>query len=44
MSKHKQKQNFYFENIYLNLYLPICELTDGGGYIKGFADPIIDGT
>lgn len=24
-------------------YLPIC-VTDGGGYIKGFADPIIDGT
>lgn len=25
------------------VYLPICE-TDGGGYIKGLADPIIDGT
>lgn len=24
-------------------YLPIC-VTDGGGYIKGLADPIIDGT
>lgn len=26
-----------------NSYLPIC-VTDGGGYIKGLADPIIDGT
>lgn len=25
------------------VYLPIC-VTDGGGYIKGLADPIIDGT
>lgn len=26
------------------LYLPNCELIGGGGYIKGFAEPIIDGT
>lgn len=26
------------------MYLPICELTDNGGYIIGFAEPIMDGT
>lgn len=40
-----QAINRSFYSIFLNrfVYLPICELTDDGEYIMGFAEPIIDG-
>lgn len=37
--------SIYVWEIWYSYYsLPICALTEAGGYIIGFVDPIIDGT